>query len=76
MKVLLKTGEEKELPKGVYMNKELNALIGLEFKSKLVPHDYAFKKNKLECVTEMVISLDELDNTNNLDQKFIFNVFT
>ena len=37
MKVLLKTGEEKELLKGVYMDKKPNALIGLEFTLKLVP---------------------------------------
>ena len=30
MKVLLKTGKKRELPKGVYINKELNALIGLD----------------------------------------------
>ena len=66
MKVLLKTGEEKEIPKGMNTDKVLSALIGLE-KSKLFPHDYAFKKNKLEHVTEMVISLDELDNTDNLE---------
>ena len=30
-------------------------------------HDYVFKENKLENVTKMVISLDEFDNTNNLE---------
>ena len=46
MKVLLKTGEEKKLSKGVYMDKELNALTGLGMKSQLVHRDYTFKKNK------------------------------
>ena len=68
MKVLLKTDEEKELSKGVYMDKELNATIGLELKLKMVFCDYAFQKNKLEHVMEMVISLNELDNTDNLEK--------
>ena len=63
MKVLLKTGEEKKLSNGLYTDKEINALE----KSKLVPHDYVFKKNKLEHVTEMVISLNEFDHTDNLE---------
>ena len=67
MKLLLKMGEEKKLSKGVCTDKELNALIGLEMKSLLVPHDYALKKNNLEHITEMVISLNELDNTDNLE---------
>ena len=40
--ILLKTGKEKELSKRVYMDKELNALIGLE-KLEVVPRAYAFK---------------------------------
>ena len=67
MKVLLKTGKEKKLLKGLYTDKGLNALIGLGMKSQLAPRDYAFKKNKLERVTEMVISLNELDNNDNLE---------
>ena len=51
------------------MDKKLNALIGLELKSQLGSHDYAFIKNKLEHITEMVISLDELDNTDNLENR-------
>ena len=49
----------------MYTDKELNALIGLE-KSQLDSREYVLKKNKLEYVKEMVISLDELDNTDNL----------
>ena len=33
MKILLKTGKEIVLTKAVYMDKDLNALIGLELKS-------------------------------------------
>ena len=74
MKVLQKTGEEKKLSKGMCTDKELNALVGLETKSQLVPRDYAFKMNKLEQVTEMVISLNELDNIDNLENGRASNV--
>ena len=29
-------------------------------------HDYILRTNKLECITEMTISLDKLNNSNNL----------
>ena len=67
MKILLKTGEEMVLTKGVYTDKELNAMIGLELKSQMDSRDYILKENKLENVTKMVISLDELDNSHNLE---------
>ena len=67
IKILLKMGEEMVLSKGVYMDKELNAMIGLELKSQMDSHDYVLKENKLENVTKMTISLDELDNTVNLE---------
>ena len=36
MKILLKMGKEIVLTKAVYMDKELNALIGLELKSQMI----------------------------------------
>ena len=75
MKILLKTGEEMELVKGVYTDKELNALIGLELKSKMDSRDYILKENKLENVTKMVISLDKIDNTYNLKDGKPSNTF-
>ena len=65
VKVLLKTGKNVELSKGVYTDKELDALIGFE-KVRISHRDYALRVNKLEHVTEMTINLDELDNTDNL----------
>ena len=65
LKVLLKTGKNVELSKGVYMDKELDALIGFE-KVGISHHEYALRVNKLEHVMEMTINLDELDNTHNL----------
>ena len=49
------------------MDKELNALIGLELKSQMDDRDDVIRENKLENVTKMVISLDELDNTINVE---------
>ena len=67
MKILLKMGKEMELKKEVYMDKELNAMIGLELKSGMDPCDYVLRTNKLENVTEMAINLEELNNSDNLE---------
>ena len=67
IKVLLKTGKEIDLKKGVYMDKELNALIGLELKSQMDDRDDVLRTNKLENVTKLAISLEELDNGDNLE---------
>ena len=67
MKILLKMGMETMLNKRVYTDKELNSLIGLELKSQMVSRDDVLRTNKLENVTEMAISLEELDNSDNLE---------
>ena len=67
MKVLLKTSMETMLTKGVYMDKELNAILGPGLKSKMVSHNDVLRTNKLEKVTKMVISLNEMDNSDNLE---------
>ena len=67
LKILLKTAKEIVLSKGVYRDKELNAMIGLELKLQMDSRDYVFKENKLENVTKIVIGLDELDNVDNLE---------
>ena len=65
VKVLLKMGQNVELSKGVFTDKELDALIGFE-KVRISHREYALRVNKLEHITEMTINLDKLDNTNNL----------
>ena len=60
-------GEDMALKKGVYTDKELNAIIGPELKSGIESCDYILRTNKLENVTEMAISLDEHDNSDNLE---------
>ena len=67
IEVLLKTGKKIVLNKGVYMDKELNSLIGLELKSGMDFRADVLRTNKLEKITKMVISLNELDNSYNLE---------
>ena len=68
IEVLLQTGKKIALNKGVYMDKELNSLIGLKMKSQMVDsHSDVLRTNKLEKVTEMAIGLEELDNSDNLE---------
>ena len=56
------------LNKGVYTDGELSSLIGMELKSQMLDScNDVLRTNKLEKVTKMVISLNELDNTNNLE---------
>ena len=50
------------------MDKELNSLIETELKSQMLDScNDILRTNKLENVTKMVISLNELDNSNNLE---------
>ena len=68
LKFELKTGKKVSLPKGtMYTDEEPNAMIGLEYKSTMLCNNYITKKNKLGDVTEMVISLNELNNSDNLE---------
>ena len=68
IEVLLKMGKKIVLNKGVYMDKELNSLIGLELKSQMLDsRNDILKTNKLEEVMKMVISLKEIDNSDNLE---------
>ena len=67
IKVQLKSGEEIMLKKGVYTDKELNSLIGLELKSQMLSScNDVLRTNKLEKVMKMAINLEELDNSDKL----------
>ena len=61
------TGKKIVLNKAVYTDKELNAIIGQELKSRIGDHDDVLRTNKLVNGTKMVISLNELDNFDNLE---------
>ena len=67
IKVLLNTSKKIVLNKGVYTDKELNAILGPELKLRMVSHDDVLRNNKLEKVMKISISLDELDNSDNLE---------
>ena len=68
MEVLLYTGKKIVLNKGVYMDKELDSLIGMELKSQMLDsRDDVLRTNKLKKITKVVISLNELDNSDNLE---------
>ena len=68
IEVSLKTGKKIVLNKVVYADKELNALIGLELKLQMMDsHNDILRTNKLEKVTKLTISLNELNNSDNLE---------
>ena len=68
IEVLFITGKNIVLNKGVYMDKELNSLIGMELKSQMLDsHNDVLRTNKLQRITKMIISLNELDNSDNLE---------
>ena len=50
------------------MDKELNSLIRMELKSQML-HSFndVLRTNKLEKVTKLTINLNELDNSDNLE---------
>ena len=68
IEVLLNTDKKIVLNKGVYMDKELNSLIGIELKSQMLHfHNDVLRTNEIEGITRMIISLNELDNSDNLE---------
>ena len=68
MEVLLYMGKKIVLNKGVYMDKELDSLIGMELKSQMLDsRDDVLRTNKLKKITKVVISLNELNNSDTLE---------
>ena len=65
---LFKTGKKIVLNKGVYTDKELNSLIGMELKSQMLDScNDILRTKKLVNGTKITISLNELDNSDNLE---------
>ena len=65
---LLKTGKKIVLNERVYTDKELNSLIGMELKSQMLDsHNDIQRANKLVNGTKITISLNELNNSDNLE---------
>ena len=68
LKVLLIMNEEGHLLEEVFIDRELNASIGRKLITTLLDdNNNIIKMDKLACIIEMVISLDELNNTDNLE---------
>ena len=68
MEVLLYTGKKIVLNKGVYTDKELDSLIGMELKSQMLDsRDDVLRTNKLKKIMKVAISLNKLDNSDNLE---------
>ena len=68
VEVLLKTDKKIVLNKGVYTDKELNSLIGTELKLQMLDsHNDILRTSKLVNGTKISISLNELDNSDNLE---------
>ena len=68
IEVLSVTGKNIVLNKLVYTDKELNSLIGMKLKSQMLDScNDILRTNKLERITKMIISLNELDNSDNLE---------
>ena len=56
------------IPSGTYAGRELLSMLeGIVKLNKFLVDDQVAKTNKLKGITEMIINLDELDNTNNLE---------
>ena len=66
IEVLSVTVKKIVLNKAVYTDKELNEIIGQELKSRIGDHNDVLKTSKLVNGTKITISLNELDNSDNL----------
>ena len=68
LEFLLKMGKKIVLNKGVYTDKELNLLIGMELKSQMLDSRNDIQRtNKLVNGTKITIILNKLDNSDNLE---------
>ena len=68
-KILLIMNEKKLLPEWVFTDRELNASTERKLiNNPLDDNDNIITTGKLAYIAEMVFSLDEIDNTNNLEE--------
>ena len=59
---------KKMIPSGTYAGRELLSIVeGMVELNQFVADDQVIKKNKLKGITEMIINLDELNNSDNLE---------
>ena len=60
-------GDKVQIESKTYTGRELISVSGMVDLTDIVNNDCVNKKNKLRGITEMIIKLNELDNTNNLE---------
>ena len=59
---------KKMIPSGIYAGRELLSIVeGMAELNQFVVDDQAIETNKLKGITEMIINLDELNNSDNLE---------
>ena len=59
---------KKMIPSGTYAGRELLSIVeGMVELNQFVVDDQVIKKNKSKGITEMIINLDELNNSGNLE---------
>ena len=76
IEVLLKTGKKIVLNKGVYADKELNTLIGTELRVQMIDScEDILRTKKLGKVKKLTISLNKLNNSDNLEDGRPSNIF-
>ena len=65
---IMDSDSKKLIPSGTYAGRELlSVLEGMDELKKFLVEYHVIKKNKLKVITEIIINLDELDNTDNLE---------
>ena len=75
LKVLLIMNEEKHLLTGMFTSMQLNRFVRRKvITTPLDTNKNVFKTDELAGITEMALSLDELDNTDNLEDGRLSNV--
>ena len=58
---------KKMIPSGTYAGRELLSMLeGMVELNQFEVDDQVIEKNKLKCITEMIVNLDELNNSDNL----------
>ena len=61
---------KKMIPNGTYASRELLSMLeGIVELNQFEADNQVIKKNKLKCITEITLNLDELDNSDNLKDR-------
>ena len=65
---VMDSDSKKLIPSGTYAGRELLSMLeGMVELNKFLVDEQVTKTNKLKGITEMIINLDKLDNSNNLE---------